>query len=199
MTDITEDGEYTLEVQGTLFKKMLNICVEENGNTPDIQNDIQRGNQFIFVAGMLKRGHRAHESFLKDALRVGGGFTSDPFYSLWYYREVYPIIFQEHAVTANAYKAKVYGEVYFITPKMLADVDYYEEKGTSTYRAKIKVDIPKPFGLKTGISCYISSHFCKKEACKNEFEENLLTLGDTYHKKEKKSDVFYNFQDRKKS
>ena len=84
---------------------------------------------YVFVYGTLMRGEPAH-SYLEGAVFMGEYLLrGHEMYDLGRYPAIVP-----------AEGGVVYGEVYRITPDMLADMDAYEDEGSLYYRKTVAVE-----------------------------------------------------------
>lgn len=190
---MSEDEDFSLEQQGIYFSSILDTVKEDNACSPDILSMTLRGSQLVFITGNMKASvdKYLNQFYLEQAVFVGTGMTVHSNFSIWRYNKDYPIVLNEPAVgTPN--KARIYGEVYLVSPTMLANLDTYEERGIHSTRGKQQILINKPFGIRDhAIEVFVHMYYNKFDAWRNAIREGELEPCSLYFDKRNPQDKYY--------
>lgn len=95
----------------------------------------------LFVPDELMQRHREHHR-LEEPTFLGTGFTNDTFSFFKYRNSGSPVpIALDRQFQSNPYSI-IKGELYFVSPDNLIDIDYYKENEVQFIREKRIINIP---------------------------------------------------------
>lgn len=118
-------------------------------NTPDYWAMELSEFQLVFVADEMMKGHRAHDLVENDSCSMYGVcYTQQPFAMLKKLigKATYPVILKpqvgQGGLIGRTEAAPIKGELYFVTPKQLVELDKFKNNGVEFIRERVFLDIP---------------------------------------------------------
>jgi gamma-glutamylcyclotransferase (GGCT)/AIG2-like uncharacterized protein YtfP len=115
----------------------MESIVERGEYTTDYPELITKDSHYLFVYGTLRKQFGNH-NLLKDQQLVGCGFTNkNSFFMARNKLHGFPVVFFDNREET---RAKIYGEVYKVSPEVLLDLDELEANGVMYKRLPLTVD-----------------------------------------------------------
>lgn len=133
--DINDDANW--DKLGEL-SKTINEIVDDGRFTPDMPELNRQSHHYVFVYGTLRKGFYNHKLLGFNPRCIGVGYThSDKFIMVRYGEGGYPV-----AVFSGdpKYRAKLYGEVYKVSPDQIRLLDYLESNKVMYTRVPLNID-----------------------------------------------------------
>jgi gamma-glutamylcyclotransferase (GGCT)/AIG2-like uncharacterized protein YtfP len=167
------------------------------GSTPDLARLNKKNGHLIFIYDAMKRKHKWHKSFLQDAEFITGTFTQDPIWTLFNFHGMYPVMFRASDQFKWAQPTRVYGEIYLVTSRQLAEIDEMQANTEDTYRAQIQCNTSYTIDLPEGTKkCNIRLRCWTHLGILSEWktailEDEDMVLTDMYYLKNKKDFDYY--------
>lgn len=96
----------------------------------------QKTGHLVFIYDTMKKGFPYHKDFLNDAVHMCSGFLSQPVYTMFNHRGMYPVLLKEDSNLKWTHSDRVYGEVWLVSGKHLTQMDWYHDNGEILEREK---------------------------------------------------------------